>query len=123
MPKLLKLKKIAEGIRGETIILNKLNHPVKRIYYIKNVKKNTIIRGGHRHLKTNQTLIVFSGKFSIRFRTNNSIKDYNIKHNDNYNAIFVKNYEWHEMYNFSKDCIICVLASTQYNKKDYIFKI
>ena len=40
--------------------------------------------------------------------------------NSPYKAINLPPMLWHEMYNFSQDCILLVLASDFYNEDDYI---
>jgi dTDP-4-dehydrorhamnose 3,5-epimerase-like enzyme len=121
MARLIKIKKINEKNKGNTFILNNLKHNVSRVYYIKNVKDKKIVRGKHKHNKNLQTLIVISGSLKIRIVNNKKSKLYFIKHTDEKNAIYLKNSDWHEMYNFSKDCVICVLASMKYDKDDYIY--
>ena len=123
MARLLKLKKVNEKTKGETLILNNLKHNVSRVYYIKNVKDKKIIRGKHKHKKNFQTLIVISGLVKIKIVNKRTSKIYSIKHTDEKNALYLKNSDWHEMYDFSKDCVICVLASMKYDKKDYIYSL
>ena len=120
MSKLLNIKFIDEGEKGITTVLNSINHKVKRIYFIQKVKNQNIIRGGHKHKKTHQTLFVLSGSMSINIIINKKKISYKIKSTDKKNAIYLEPKDWHDMYNFSKDCLVCVIASEKYLKSDYI---
>jgi len=35
-------------------------------------------------------------------------------------ALLIDRMQWHEMYDFSSDCVLMVLASDIYNESDYI---
>lgn len=40
--------------------------------------------------------------------------------NSSSKGLLIEPYIWHEMHNFSKDCVFMVLASDYYNELDYI---
>ena len=113
-----KLVNEAKGVTRILEIKGKTFLKVKRIYFINNVPKSEI-RGNHAHHKTEQILIVLKGnfKFGYFFKGKKMILELNENNNK---MIFIPNYCWHWMENFSKDCILCVAASTLYDKKDYI---
>ncbi len=120
-PSLINFKKVVES-RGITKIIEAKEKKLfnfKRIYFISDVPKNEI-RGQHAHYKTKQILLVLNGQFTFGYFVNNEKKVFEINVNKK-KMVFIPNYCWHWMENFSNDCILCVAASTFYDKKDYIY--
>jgi dTDP-4-dehydrorhamnose 3,5-epimerase-like enzyme len=106
--------------RGDLISLeSNKNIPfdIKRIYYIFNTK-NDVIRGRHAHKNLKQVLFCVSGSCKILLDDGdvkeNTILDYPSK------GILIDRMVWREMYDFSKDCVLMVLASELYDEEDYI---
>ncbi len=90
---------------------------VKRIYYIFGTQKN-VSRGHHAHKRLHQAALCISG--SCEMTIDNGDSQEKILINSPYKAINLPPMLWHEMYNFSQDCILLVLASDFYNEDDYI---
>lgn len=90
---------------------------IKRIYYIHNIQTGAS-RGFHAHKKLNQVMIAISGK--CRVILDNGIKREEIWIQSPDQGLLIKNMIWREMYDFSKECILLVLASQKYDKYDYI---
>ncbi len=90
---------------------------IKRIYYIHNIQTG-VSRGFHAHKKLNQVMIAISGK--CRVILDNGIKREEIWIQSPDQGLLIKNMIWREMYDFSKECILLVLASQKYDKYDYI---
>ena len=122
MSRVFPLKKIDEKKRGITLVLNSIKHEVKRVYFLKNITNNKIVRGGHKHKKNHQTLIVINGSVKIKVIYKNKKKYFKIKNNSKNNSLYLRPEDWHEMYDFSNDCVVCVLASEKYLKSDYIYE-
>lgn len=106
--------------RGELVALEypkDLPFPVKRIYYIYNVPEN-ITRGFHSHNELQQILICLGGSVKIKLKTP---EDEKIVLLDNPNkGLFVDKMIWREMFEFSENATLLVLASMEYDENDYI---
>lgn len=91
---------------------------IKRVYYIFGTK-NDVVRGKHAHKNLQQILIAVSG--SCKVLVDNK-KEKQIFDLDNpAKGLYIKNNIWREMFEFSNDCVLLVLASEIYNKEDYIY--
>jgi len=117
--KLLNLHEIGD-YRGKLIALEEIkDYPfkAKRIYYIYGCENN-IRRGYHSHKRTDQLLICVNGSCKIYLDDGMNKEDVLL---DNKSiGLIVGRDVWHEMYDFSKDCVLLVLASELYNESDYI---
>lgn len=90
---------------------------IKRIYYIANVKEG-VTRGYHSHRKLHQLLICVKGTVKIRLI---NPKDEEIHElNDNSVGLYIGPMIWREMFDFSDDAVLLVLASEFYDESDYI---
>ncbi|MDF2803947.1 MAG: fdtA [Anaerocolumna sp.] len=90
---------------------------IKRVYYIYNVP-NQVNRGFHAHKELKQILICLSGSVEIRVEKGDITE--NFKLNDPTKGLFINALVWREMYNFSNDAVLLVLASDIYKEDDYI---
>lgn len=91
---------------------------IKRVYYIWDTKSH-IIRGKHAHKNLQQIIVCMSG--SCDFILDNGSERTTIHMSDPSKGLYIKNNIWREFTNFSKDCVIMVLASEHYSVEDYIF--
>ena len=90
---------------------------IKRVYYIFDTKE-AVIRGLHAHKNLEQVLICVNGSCEILLDDG---KEKSIIKLENRNeGLFIEKMVWHEMFNFSADCVLIVLASDYYDEKDYI---
>jgi len=90
---------------------------IKRVYYIFGTKKN-IRRGFHAHKKLKQVAICISG--SCEFLLDNGKTKKTILLNSPDKGLLINVMIWREMYNFSNNCTLIVLANEYYNESDYI---
>lgn len=106
--------------RGDLVALEypkTLPFEVKRIYYIYNVP-NDIPRGFHSHNELQQILICLGGSVKIKLKTP---EDEKIVLLDKPNkGLFVDKMIWREMFEFSENATLLVLASMPYDESDYI---
>jgi dTDP-4-dehydrorhamnose 3,5-epimerase-like enzyme len=106
--------------RGSLIALeNSQNIPfdVKRVYYIFGSKKD-IRRGFHAHHKTNQLAICINGSCTFLMDDGKHVEHLTM---DSKNiGLLIPPMVWHEMFDFSEDCILLVLADSLYDEADYI---
>ena len=100
-----------------TVIENVLPFNIRRIFYIYGVDNSE--RGGHRHKSTVQAAICIQG--SCHIYINNGTGDRNVCLDSPDKCLILESRDWHTMYNFSKDAILMVLASENYDPNDYIF--
>ena len=117
--KLLKFNIIGDN-RGSLISLEqKKNIPfkIKRVYYIYNTEPN-VIRGKHSHPDLKQVIVCVNG--SCNFLLDNGKKKEIIKLNSPNIGLYLGKNIWREMYDFSKDCVLMVLASDIYKENEYI---
>ncbi|ESS59295.1 dTDP-6-deoxy-3,4-keto-hexulose isomerase [Enterobacter cloacae S611] len=91
--------------------------PIKRIYYIFDTLKG-VRRGFHAHKATNQLAVVARG--SCKFHMNDGKNTKEIELSDPAVGLLIPPYIWHEMYDFSDDCILMVIADDYYDESDYI---
>ncbi len=90
---------------------------IKRVYYIFDTLKD-VRRGFHAHKNLQQVLICVSGKCKIHIDDGN--KTFEVPLEDSSRGLYLSNDVWREMYDFSPDAVLVVLASEIYNEKDYI---
>ncbi len=90
---------------------------IERIYYIYDVLKDKE-RGFHSHRDLEQILICLGGSVKIRVKdgTNEEI----ITLNNSNEGLYIGPMIWREMFEFSENATLLVLASKRYNELDYI---
>lgn len=117
--KIISLKKFGDE-RGSLISVEEnINIPfcLKRVYYIFDTI-GSVKRGCHAHKKLEQVLICVKGKCSILVDDGQNketiILDLPQK------GLYIGPGIWREMYDFSNDCVLMVLASELYDENDYI---
>ncbi len=106
--------------RGSLIALEKdYNIPfnVNRVYYIFDTKDG-VRRGYHAHIKLNQMAICVKG--SCTFVLDDGKTREEVLLNTPNQGLLIEGLVWREMYNFSSDCVLVVLASEHYDEDDYI---
>lgn len=108
-----------DDLRGSlTVIDHVLPFEIKRSYYITNV--NQLDRGGHRHLVLVEAIICLSGSFIAGI--DDGIKKQEILLDSPHKCLIIEVGEWHKFYNFSPGSVLLSLASTHYDKADYIYE-
>ena len=117
--KLVNFKKYTDE-RGNLIPIEfpkNLPFEIKRIYYIYGVPNN-LERGFHSHRDLEQILISLGGSVKIKTKTPFEEEIYCLS--DPSTALYIGPYMWREMYDFSPDAVLLVLASEYYTEDDYI---
>lgn len=118
MAYLIDLKTFTDNRGNLTVIENILPFKIKRIFYIYGVDGSA--RGGHRHHKTIQAAICIKGRCKIF--NNDGEKDEIFLLRKPSQCLILEQKDWHEMFEFSKNAILMVLASENFDDSDYIFK-
>lgn len=106
--------------RGQLVALEEnkeIPFNVKRIYYIFDTKEG-VRRGFHAHRALEQILVCVSG--SCKVKLDNGKESEIVKLSKPNEGIYVTNDMWREMYDFSSDAVLLVLASELYDESDYI---
>lgn len=106
--------------RGSLISLEQeknIPFEIQRIYYIFNTKEG-VRRGFHAHKKLKQIAIVISG--SCRFVLDDGKERIDILMDNPGRGLYIDSFIWREMYNFSEDCVLLVIADKRYEEVDYI---
>lgn len=106
--------------RGQLIAIEEMKDvpfEIKRVYYMYNTVDG-VRRGFHAHKNLQQVLICVHGRCKILLDDG---KERQVVSLDNPNeGLFVSNVMWREMFDFSKDAVLMVLASELYDESDYI---
>jgi dTDP-4-dehydrorhamnose 3,5-epimerase-like enzyme len=102
--------------RGALYVVDQLlPFDVKRFFYILDGSQ---IRGGHRHHRTRQAMICLKG--SVDVYMNNGESEETIHLDRPTQCLIIEPQDWHQMLNFSTDCVLLVLADAAFDKADYI---
>lgn len=106
--------------RGSLVALEEgYNIPfqIKRVYYIFNTKKG-VMRGFHAHKNLKQVAIAVRG--SCKFKLDNGTDSVEVLLNDPAQGLLIESFIWREIYDFSEDCVLMVLADSHYDENDYV---
>lgn len=106
--------------RGHLIVVEGMSDipfEIKRIFYIYGSDAD-VIRGQHANKKTEFVLINVSGTSKVRVTDGESEKIYALDRP--HTGIYLPNMIWKDMYDFSKDSVLLVLASEHYDSSEYI---
>lgn len=90
---------------------------IKRVYYMYDTLKD-VRRGFHAHKKLRQILICTSG--SCKIHLDNGKETAEVLLDKPWQGLFIESDMWREMYDFSPDAVLMVLASEVYDESDYI---
>ncbi|MEZ9819540.1 FdtA/QdtA family cupin domain-containing protein [Shewanella sp. 10N.286.45.A1] len=90
---------------------------IKRAYYIFDTKEQ-VKRGFHAHKQLKQLAIVLKG--SCRFLLDNGKEKIELLLDNPAQGLFIESFVWREMYDFSEDCVLLVLADSFYDESDYV---
>ncbi|MCS3802733.1 dTDP-4-dehydrorhamnose 3,5-epimerase-like enzyme [Chromobacterium alkanivorans] len=90
---------------------------IKRVYYLFSTKEG-IRRGLHAHRNLRQMVIAVRGQ--CRFLLDDGKERVELFLDNPAQGLLVESMTWREMYDFSPDCVLMVLANEHYNESDYI---
>lgn len=106
--------------RGQLIALESgkdIPFEIRRVYYIFDTKEG-VRRGFHAHKNLEQILICVHG--SCKILLDDGTQKQVVVLDNNREGLYIANYMWREMFDFSPDAVLLVLASQPYDEKDYI---
>lgn len=94
-----------------------IEFPIRRVYYIYGADSNQR-RGFHAHKKLEQVLLCVHGSCKVMLDDGSSRCDVIL--DSPTLGLYVGNAMWREMYDFTPDAVLLVLASEPYTEADYI---
>lgn len=106
--------------RGKMIPIEypkQLEFPLKRIYYIFDVKDG-VRRGYHSHNDLEQILIAVHGKVKVLIKT--PYEEEIVELDSPNKGLYIGPMIWREMFDFENEAVLVVLASREYDENDYI---
>lgn len=106
--------------RGQLVAIEEfkdLPFEIKRVYYMYDTKSG-VRRGYHSHKKLQQILICIHGECKIHLDDGTDTLEVTL--NNPYEGLYLRSNIWREMYDFSDDAVLLVLASEYYDETDYI---
>lgn len=90
---------------------------VKRVYYIFGTEQG-VARGFHAHKQLKQVAVCVTGRCRMVLDDGKHRED--VWLDSPTKGILIEDMIWHEMHDFSEDCVLLVLASEHYDESDYI---
>lgn len=90
---------------------------IKRVFYIYG-SDDEVIRGRHANRKTEFVMINVSGKSKVK--VDNGYEQKIIELNKPRMGLYLSTMVWKDMYDFSSDSVLLVLASEHYDAEEYI---
>ena len=106
--------------RGNLVALEEnkdIPFAIKRVYYMYDTGEG-VRRGYHAHKALEQILICIHGSCKVLLDNGRETKVVPLE--KPYEGLYIANDMWREMYDFSPDAVLMVLASDYYNEDDYI---
>ena len=106
--------------RGQLVALEndkEIPFETKRVYYMFDTLPG-VRRGFHAHKTLKQILICTSGSCKIHLDDGFSTAEVTL--DKPYEGLLIDSKLWREMYDFSPDAVLMVLASQMYDESDYI---
>ena len=106
--------------RGQLIALEEhidIPFEIKRVYYMYDTAEG-VRRGFHAHKSLEQILVCIHG--SCKILLDNGSEKKIVPLEKPYEGLYISNDMWREMYDFSPDAVLMVLASQVYDEADYI---
>ena len=106
--------------RGKLVVVEGEQHipfAINRVFYIYG-SDSEVVRGQHANRESEFVLINVGGTSKVRI--DNGHSEAIIELNKPMMGLYIPTMVWKDMYDFSEDSILLVLASTHYNGKEYI---
>ena len=106
--------------RGQLVALEEMKDipfSIKRVYYMYDTGQG-VRRGYHAHKSLEQILICIHGSCKILLDSGFEKKVVSLE--KPYEGLYISNNMWREMFDFSSDAVLLVLASELYDENDFI---
>lgn len=118
-PQIINLPKFLDQ-RGNLSFIEEDTHlpfKIRRVYWIYDVPGGES-RGGHAFKLTEELIVALSGSFDVIL--NDGSREYRFSLNRSYYGLYVPSMNWRVLENFSTNSLAIVIASTDFDKDDYI---
>lgn len=76
------------------------------------------VRGEHAHHETDQIVICVKGSCLVYIESPFEQEEFTL--GKDMDGFVLWNFYWHNLTNFSPDCVLMILASTEFHEEDYI---
>lgn len=106
--------------RGNLVVIEgeqSIPFEIKRVFYIYG-SDDKVMRGQHANRESEFVLVNVSGTSKVRI--DNGYQKYVFELNKPRMGLYIPKMVWKDMYDFSADSVLLVLASTHYDGKEYI---
>lgn len=106
--------------RGKLVVIEggqSIPFDIKRIFYIYE-SDATVVRGQHANRNSEFVLVNVAGQSKVRIT--NGTEEFVVELNKPMMGVYIPKMIWKDMYDFSPDSVLLVLASTHYDAKEYI---
>lgn len=106
--------------RGKLVVIEggqAIPFEIKRVFYIYE-SDDTVIRGQHANRQSQFVLVNVAGKSKVRITDGK--EELIVELDKPMMGIYIPQMIWKDMYDFSSDSVLLVLASTHYDGKEYI---
>lgn len=106
--------------RGKLVVIEgerSIPFTIQRVFYIYG-SDSTVVRGQHANRKSEFVLINVAGQSKVRIMDGKD--ELVVKLDKPMMGIYIPPMIWKDMYDFSSDSVLLVLASTHYDGKEYI---
>jgi dTDP-4-dehydrorhamnose 3,5-epimerase-like enzyme len=106
--------------RGKLVVIEgakTIPFEIKRVFYLYGANVSTV-RGQHANRKSEFVLINVAGKSKVRITDGK--EETVVALNKPMMGVYIPQMIWKDMYDFSSDSVLLVLASTHYDGQEYI---
>ena len=106
--------------RGKLVVIegnDSIPFEIKRVFYIYG-SDHDVIRGQHANRQSQFVLINVAGTSKVRITDGK--EEFIVELNRPMMGVYIPQMIWKDMYDFSSDSVLLVLASTHYDGKEYI---
>lgn len=106
--------------RGKLVVIEggqAIPFDIQRVFYIYG-SDPTVVRGEHANRESEFVLINVAGTSKVRITDGK--EEFIVELNKPMMGVYVPKMIWKDMYDFSEDSVLLVLASTHYDGKEYI---
>ena len=106
--------------RGKLVVIEgnqDIPFEIARVFYIYG-SDSTVVRGQHANRESEFVLINVAGTSKVRIT--DGANEAVVELNKPRQGVYLPKMIWKDMYDFSDDSVLLVLASTHYNGKEYI---
>ena len=106
--------------RGKLVVIeggSAIPFEIKRVFYIYE-SDDTVVRGQHANRESEFVLINVAGQSKVRITDGE--EEFIVELNRPMMGVYIPKMIWKDMYDFSSDSVLLVLASTHYDGSEYI---